>query len=206
MCMRPLVSLWCPIWTICLAIRHWIQVWDTYRVTTCLTWREGRTNPYDGSLLGECNHASKEPMYALFRPNPHLAWWNCIGGCYIDNKDALHGHITYWNSNNFSCKLECKERGRRVVTLLLFMCAMKSKIMVGHVISQRVHKVILTNYLVDLTIRFVYHRVITQLCHVAQDSWRPCELIHRGWNKHTRNKPIAPFVAFSVTCIIMFYA
>ena len=29
----------------------------------------GRTNPYVGSLLDDCNPASKEPMYGLFRPN-----------------------------------------------------------------------------------------------------------------------------------------
>ena len=30
---------------------------------------EGQINPYIGSLLDAYNHASKEPMYELFRPN-----------------------------------------------------------------------------------------------------------------------------------------
>jgi hypothetical protein len=29
----------------------------------------GRTNPYLDSLLDDCSHASKEPVYGLFRPN-----------------------------------------------------------------------------------------------------------------------------------------
>ena len=32
---------------------------------------EGQINLYIGSLLDAYNHASKEPMYELFRPNPH---------------------------------------------------------------------------------------------------------------------------------------
>jgi hypothetical protein len=40
----------------------------------------------------------------------------------------------------------------RVITLLLFICVMKNQNLTCHVTTQRVSLVILTNYLVDLTI------------------------------------------------------
>ena len=40
----------------------------------------------------------------------------------------LHGHMTYQNLQNPSCKLRCKERGSEVDTLLLFMCVMRNQI------------------------------------------------------------------------------
>jgi hypothetical protein len=37
--------------------------------------RGGQINPYIGSLLNDCNLASKELVYGLFRPSPLSAVW-----------------------------------------------------------------------------------------------------------------------------------
>jgi hypothetical protein len=44
------------------------------------------------------------------------------------------------------------ERGSNVDTLLLFMCVMTIQIWTGHVTARYVSVVVLTNYVVDLTI------------------------------------------------------
>ena len=60
--------------------------------------------------------------------------------------------MTYQNLNNSSYKLRCQEEEVEPNTLLLFMCAMKNQVLVGHVTTRRISSVHLTNYVVDLTI------------------------------------------------------
>ena len=81
----------------------------------------------------------------------------------------LPGHITYQNVNNFSYKLKCKERRIRAYTLLFFMCAMKNQILAGRVTAQRVFVVVLTNYVVDLTIPLVCS--LLQMYYIKKVPW-----------------------------------
>jgi hypothetical protein len=60
--------------------------------------------------------------------------------------------MTYQIMSNSRCKLKCKERGSKACNLLLFMHVMKIQVLTGHVTMRRAFVVVLTKYMIDLTI------------------------------------------------------
>lgn len=69
--------------------------------------------------------------------------WFLLNQPHIGQKDHIDvscGHMTCQNLNNSSRKWTCKERGR------------KNQILRGHAIAHRVFVIVLTNYLINLTI------------------------------------------------------
>ena len=55
-----------------------------------------------------------------------------------------------------------KRKGSKLDTLLLFICAMKIQILTGHVTTQHIFMVFLTNYVVELIIsQFYVNHILT---------------------------------------------
>ena len=59
-------------WWVIFFLRSWTSISYFSKLNQFISGG-GQTNPYTGSLLDDCNPASKEPMYMLFHHNLHLS-------------------------------------------------------------------------------------------------------------------------------------